>query len=247
MPVILQFLSSKSKRRNNMSELFTSAEQMQKATNYNQWTFELFCEYIRGDVLEVGCGVGSFTKLIDDHGNFDSLYSIDISQPAIDFIKTKKFKNKIKIECIDLINAEGSYDFILCMNVMEHVEDDKNFFRKLTGLLKKNGVLFLLVPSHMFLYSNFDKAAGHFKRYAKKDMNSAELPSGIKLIDQYYFNMIGALGYWAVYKALKSGNINDTEGEIGLFDKYIVPFSKKVLPLKAPFGISLISIYKKIN
>lgn len=247
MPVILQFLSSKSKRRNKMSELFTSAEQMQKATNYNQWTFELFCEYIRGDVLEVGCGVGSFTKLIDDHGNFDSLYSIDISQPAIDFIKTKKFKNKIKIECIDLINAEGSYDFILCMNVMEHVEDDKNFFRKLTGLLKKNGVLFLLVPSHMFLYSNFDKAAGHFKRYAKKDMNSAELPSGIKLIDQYYFNMIGALGYWAVYKALKSGNINDTEGEIGLFDKYIVPFSKKVLPLKAPFGISLISIYKKIN
>lgn len=230
-----------------MSELFTSAEQMQKATNYNQWTFELFCEYIRGDVLEVGCGVGSFTKLIDDHGNFDSLYSIDISQPAIDFIKTKKFKNKIKIECIDLINAEGSYDFILCMNVMEHVEDDKNFFRKLTGLLKKNGVLFLLVPSHMFLYSNFDKAAGHFKRYAKKDMNSAELPSGIKLIDQYYFNMIGALGYWAVYKALKSGSINDTEGEIGLFDKYIVPFSKKILPLKAPFGISLISIYKKIN
>lgn len=230
-----------------MSELFTSAEQMQKATNYNQWTFELFCEYIRGDVLEVGCGVGSFTKLIDDHGNFDSLYSIDISQPAIDFIKTKKFKNKIKIECIDLINAEGSYDFILCMNVMEHVEDDKNFFRKLTGLLKKNGVLFLLVPSHMFLYSNFDKAAGHFKRYAKKDMNSADLPSGIKLIDQYYFNMIGALGYWAVYKALKSGNINDTEGEIGLFDKYIVPFSKKILPLKAPFGISLISIYKKIN
>lgn len=230
-----------------MSELFTSAEQMQKATNYNQWTFELFCEYIRGDVLEVGCGVGSFTKLIDDHGNFDSLYSIDISQPAIDFIKTKKFKNKIKIECIDLINAEGSYDFILCMNVMEHVEDDKNFFRKLTGLLKKDGVLFLLVPSHMFLYSNFDKAAGHFKRYAKKDMNSAELPSGIKLIDQYYFNMIGALGYWAVYKALKSGSINDTEGEIGLFDKYIVPFSKKILPLKAPFGISLISIYKKIN
>lgn len=247
MPVTLQFLSSKSKRRNKMSELFTSAEQMQKATNYNQWTFELFCEYIRGDVLEVGCGVGSFTKLIDDQGNFDSLYSIDISQPAIDFIKTKKFKNKIKMECIDLINAEGCYDFILCMNVMEHVEDDKNFFRKLTGLLKKNGVLFLLVPSHMFLYSNFDKAAGHFKRYAKKDMNSADLPSGIKLIDQYYFNMIGALGYWAVYKALKSGNINDTEGEIGLFDKYIVPFSKKILPLKAPFGISLISIYKKIN
>jgi len=230
-----------------MSELFTSAEQMQKATNYNQWTFELFREYIRGDVLEVGCGVGSFTKLIDDHGKFDSLYSIDISQPAIDFIKEKKFRNKIKIECIDLVNAQGAYDFILCMNVMEHVEDDKNFFRKILSLLKKNGVLFLLVPSHKFLYSNFDKAAGHFKRYSKNEMNSLDITPDIQLINQYYFNMIGALGYWAVYKALKSGNINDTEGEIGLFDKYIVPFSKKILPLKVPFGISLISIYKKLN
>lgn len=230
-----------------MSELFTSAEQMQKATNYNQWTFELFREYIRGDVLEVGCGVGSFTKLIDDHGNFDSLYAIDISQHAIDFIKKKKFRNKIKIECIDLVNTQGVYDFILCMNVMEHVEDDKNFFRKILSLLKKNGVLFLLVPSHKFLYSNFDKAAGHFKRYSKNEMNSLDLTPGIQLINQYYFNMIGALGYWVVYKALKSGNINDTEGEIGMFDKYVVPFSKKILPLKVPFGISLISIYKKLN
>ncbi len=229
-----------------MSELFTSAEQMQKATNYNQWTFELFREYIQGDVLEVGCGVGSFTKLIDDHGKFDSLYSIDISKSAIEFIQKKEFKNKIKIECIDLINTEGSYDFILCMNVMEHVEDDRNFFRKILSLLKKDGVLFLLVPSHKFLYSNFDKAAGHFKRYSKKEMNSLELPADIKMIDQYYFNLIGALGYWAVYKALKSGNINDTEGEIGMFDKYIVPISKTILPLKVPFGISLISIYKKI-
>jgi len=127
------------------------------------------------------------------------------------------------------------------------VEDDKNFFRKILSLLKKKGVLFLLVPSHKFLYSNFDKAAGHFKRYSKNEMNSLDITPDIQLTNQYYFNMIGALGYWVVYKALKSGNINDTEGEIGMFDKYVVPFSKKILPLKVPFGISLISIYKKLN
>lgn len=220
---------------------------MQKATNYNQWTFEQFQQYVRGDVLEVGCGVGSFTKLITDQSSFDSLYCIDISKPAIDFIKKRKFKTDVRIECIDLIDVEGSFDFIVCMNVMEHVEDDRRFFDKLTSLLKNNGVLFLLVPSHKFLYSNFDVAAGHFKRYSKAMMNSFGLNGGVKLINQYYFNMIGALGYWVVYKALKSGNINDTEGEIGMFDKYIVPFSKKILPDDTPFGISLISIYKKNN
>lgn len=77
-----------------MSELFTSAEQMQKATNYNQWTFEQFEKYIKGEVLEVGCGVGSFTKLITEQSKFDSLYCIDISAPAIDHIKKKNLKVK---------------------------------------------------------------------------------------------------------------------------------------------------------
>ena len=230
-----------------MSELFTSAEQMQKATNYNQWTFDQFKEFIHGDILEVGCGVGSFTKLITDQSDFDSMYCIDISSAAIEHIKKREFSKEIRIECIDLINVTGEYDFIVCMNVMEHVEDDSKFFKKLTGLMKPGGVLFHLVPSHQFLYSNFDKAAGHFKRYDKSMMRKFETGEDVKLISQYYFNMIGALGYWAVYKALKSGNINDTEGEIGLFDKYIVPFSRNFLPLKTPFGISLISIYKKNN
>lgn len=230
-----------------MSELFTSAEQMQKATNYNQWTFDQFKEFIHGDILEVGCGVGSFTKLITDQSDFDSMYCIDISSAAIEHIKKREFSKVIRIECIDLINVTGEYDFIVCMNVMEHVEDDSKFFKKLTGLMKPGGVLFHLVPSHQFLYSNFDKAAGHFKRYDKSMMRKFETGEDVKLVKQYYFNMIGALGYWAVYKALKSGNINDTEGEIGLFDKYIVPFSRNFLPLKTPFGISLISIYKKNN
>ncbi len=229
-----------------MTELFGSSEQMQKATNYNQWTFELFEEYIRGDVLEVGCGVGSFTKLISEQSSFDSLYCIDISQPAIDFVSKKDFGRNIRFECIDLINVEGKYDFIVCMNVMEHVEDDKSFFSKILSLLKSGGVLFLLVPSHKFLYSNFDKVAGHYKRYTKAMMNEFSLPDDVSLIKQFYFNMIGAFGYWAVYKALKSDNVNDTEGEIGLFDKYVVPFSKTFLPVSTPIGISIISIYKKL-
>ena len=96
------------------------------------------------------------------------------------------------------------------------------------------------------LMAEFSLLAGRTD-YSKNEMNSLDLTPDIQLINQYYFNMIGALGYWVVYKALKSGNINDTEGEIGMFDKYVVPFSKKILPLKVPFGISLISIYKKLN
>jgi SAM-dependent methyltransferase len=226
-----------------MSELYTSAEQMQGAVNYNQWTYEQFAPYLHGDVLEVGCGVGSFTKIITEKATFNSLYSIDISEPAISFIKTKTFKKPVRFECIDLVHVTGSYDFIVCMNVMEHVEDDKRFFKHLISLLKPNGVLFLLVPSHQSLYSDFDKAAGHYKRYAKKDLDT--LPKEYsKLLKRYYFNPIGALGYWFVYKVLKK-NPQEKPGEIDTFDKYVVPMSKMVFPQSAPFGISLIAVFQK--
>ena len=56
-----------------MSELFTSAEQMRNANKYNYWTYEKFAKYIKGTVLEVGCGVGSFTKLILNDENCEKL------------------------------------------------------------------------------------------------------------------------------------------------------------------------------
>ncbi len=220
---------------------------MQNAANYNQWIYELFEKYIHGNVLEVGCGVGSFTKLITEQNNFNSLYCIDISNPAIDLMRSANFGHKVRIECIDMMDIEGEFDLIICMNVMEHVEDDRTFFNKLMRSLKSGGVLFLLVPSHKFLYSNFDVVAGHFKRYNKEMINSLSLPPDVNLLEQYYFNLIGALGYWVVYKALKSNDVNDTDSEIGIFDKYLVPLSKKILPLKTPIGISLISIYRKNN
>lgn len=226
-----------------MSELYTSAEQMQCAVNYNQWTYEQFAPYLRGDVLEVGCGVGSFTKIITEHGNFNSLYSIDISAPAINFIKTKSFKKPVKFECIDLINVSGAYDFIVCMNVMEHVKEDKIFFTKLLSLLKPNGFLFLLVPSHPFLYSDFDRAAGHFKRYVKQDFKKLTVHNS-RILEQYYFNPIGALGYWLVYKILKK-DPKEKPGEIDVFDKYAVPASKLLFPKGAPVGISLITVFQK--
>lgn len=223
--------------------LFVSGEQMSSSVNYIRWTFEQFAPYLRGDILEVGCGVGSFTEIIAAEANFNSLYCIDISEPAVNFVKTKPFRKPVKFECIDLFHVSGAYDCIVCMNVMEHVKEDNLFFKKLTSLLKPGGSLFLLVPSHQSLYSNFDLAAGHFKRYSKQDLK--KLPTeGTRIVNSYYFNPIGALGYWFVYKALKK-NPQEKPGEIDVFDKYVVPVSKVFFPKGAPFGISLIAIFQK--
>src|SRR5271157_3742813 len=111
---------------NSETSLFTSAEQMAEADNYNEWTFSLFQRYIKGNVLEVGCGVGSFTRRIIQDGSFESLLSIDISQNAIDYCRVKFTHSALIFQCIDVQKVQGEFDAIICMNVLEHIQNHED-------------------------------------------------------------------------------------------------------------------------
>lgn len=228
--------------------LFVSAAQMSKANNYNEWTFSLFRQYIRGNVLEVGCGVGSFTRRIVEYGAFEHLLSIDISQSAVDYCLTRFAHPNLQLQCIDARDVHGQFDLIVCMNVLEHIEDHEGALRHLFDILSPGGTLFLLVPAHQELFNRFDTEGGHFRRYNKRSirelLGSVTGSSRYKL-EQFYFNSIGALGYWFVYKMLNKVPQNSAKSEIGLFDTLIVPVIRRIEGRFMPFGISVISLITK--
>ena len=101
--------------------LFVSGIEMSEADNYNDWTFSLFAPYLRGRVLEVGCGVGSFTRRIVARGGFDSLLSIDVAAEAV--AHTAKHIRHPALSCRqqDVRETTGKFDAIICMNVLEHM------------------------------------------------------------------------------------------------------------------------------
>jgi SAM-dependent methyltransferase len=228
-----------------MSELLCSSAQMRNAGNYNRWTFEQLRPFVKGRGLEVGCGVGTFTRLIAAHAGCAGLHAIDTSRAAIDYLKTQQLPPKVAAECVDLMEVSGTYDFVVCMNVLEHVADDQPFFGRLFERLGPDGVLFLLVPAHRWLATAFDAEAGHHRRYTRQTLNQYPLPAGVQRVEQYYFNMLGAVGYWIVYKLLRQPPAQDPAGAIGFFDRALVPLSQRLLPRRVPFGTSLISIYRK--
>jgi len=230
------------------NKLFYSSKGMENAVNYNRWTYEQFSDYIRGDVLEVGCGVGSFTDLILKGGGFRKLLSIDMSAEAISYCK-KRFKHtSLELKCMDVMHINSKFDLVICMNVLEHLKDDGNALRHMFSLLNDRGVLFLLVPAHKFLFSSFDELGGHYRRYTRKDIltlirNNVSMPS--LYIDQYYFNLVGAIGYYFTYKIIRKQPRIAASSEISLYDKLIVPLQKRFACRMVPFGISLITIIRK--
>lgn len=235
-------------KNDSKENLFVSSTQMAEADNYNEWTFSLFQPYVNGDVLEVGCGVGSFTRRIVENSAFNKFLSIDISRDAVEHCRARFSHPALEFQQIDAREVQGTFDLIVCMNVLEHIEDHEGALKHLFDLLKTGGKLFLLVPAHQSLYNQFDVEGGHFRRYDKKSIREllANAAGGGKYrLEQFYFNSVGALGYWLVYKVIKKIPQSGAKSEIGLFDKFVVPIMRRLEGKSLPFGISVISIITK--
>jgi len=153
----------------------------------------------------------------------------------------------VDIRLADVMSISDMFDCIVCMNVLEHIRDDHDALTHMLSRLNSGGTLFLLVPAHQGLFTAFDVAAGHYRRYNKESMAAliAAIGSHDFSLRQYYFSAIGAIGYYIVYGLLRTPPKANASAEIGLFDRYVVPVQRVIEPRWMPFGISLITVIRR--
>lgn len=221
----------------------TTLESMSQAVWYNLWTLKKFLPHLSGDILEIGCGIGNFTNALTKYG---SVWAVDIEKEYIEQTK-KNTKGKANVGFGDIEKGkyffDKKFDTVICLNVLEHIKDDKRALKNLYSLLKKGGKLVLLVPAHQFLYGGIDEAIGHYRRYQKKSLNLMMKSLGFEIINVRSLNFLGALGWWYSSK-LRNKSIVE-EGKVKIFN-IIAPL---VLPLEnivePPFGTSVLIIAQK--
>ncbi len=199
--------------------------------------------FLKGNVLEVGAGCGSFTRNYLNK-KIDSLLLTDLDKNNIHELN-QKFKNnsKIKITSKKLNNIKKKFDTIIYLHVLEHIKNDKSEIKFALKKLKKNGILIIMVPAHQKIYSNLDKAVGHFRRYDfkffKKNFKSLETVN-IKFLD--------SMGYFLYYlnKIFFKKEIYPSSFKIFIWDKFFTPLTMIVDFLSGyRFGKCILAIYKK--
>jgi SAM-dependent methyltransferase len=219
------------------------------ARNYIEWQIEPFMPYLRGQILEVGIGHGSFAPLLRQCGVY---VGIDIDPDSVANAR-RRFPGDEFAVCdildesnLKLILPNGA-DAIISVNVLEHIEDDHRALRNLIETLRPGGHLLLNVPALMLLYNDLDRLAGHFRRYTKGRLRHLFDDQPVTIERLCYFNPLGGLGWWLNsfkrYDALNSDSLN---GQIRFFDKYVVPVSRTLDPLCRPwFGQSVVCIGRR--
>ncbi len=204
-----------------------------QAVNWKRYFAKKIKPFISGDVLEVGAGTGNNTKLLND-GSLRSWLLLEPDIKHCSILKGMLTRNELPATCslqegfIVNIEKEKKFDTILYLDVLEHIDDDGAEIGFAAERLKEGGKLIVLSPAHQFLFSPFDKAIGHCRRYDKKAIRSA-VNGRLREISINYYDSIGLMASLANKLLLRQSS--PTNAQVHFWDKYMVSGSRIVDPL----------------
>jgi SAM-dependent methyltransferase len=218
------------------------------ASAYNDWIARQARAYLGRRILDAGCGSGNITRLLVDR---DLVVAVD-AWPAFVDIVGSSFAGVPNLRChqFDLADAalidalrEYRLDSAMCVNVLEHVEEDRTALGNLAAVLPPGGRLFLLVPAFPVLYGKMDEADHHFRRYTKASLRGtvAGLPFAIERL--YYMNVLGFFSWFVYGRILRRSFVS--ENMYSAYDHLVRVLEKVESVVSPPFGQSLVAVLRK--
>lgn len=218
-------------------------ESMSQAVWYNKWIINKISKFLKGDILEAGCGIGNFTNELSKFGD---VWAIDIDKSYVNEAQKKVLNVKVGLGDIEkgkFFFKHKTFDSIFCINVLEHIKDDSKALKNLNNILKKDGTLILLVPAHNFLFGSIDTSIGHFRRYNKKDLIGLLEKNNFKVTHLRNLNFLGGIGWFITGKIFKKNTVNKDHLKIFNFLAPIFLFFEDMIePL---FGTSVLLTAQK--
>ena len=144
---------------------------------------------------------------------------------------------------IQSLSREARFDAILYVDVLEHVADDAAELRAAARLLRRpGGALIILAPAHRWLYSPFDRAIGHQRRYTRRSLERV-MPAGLTRLTLRYLDSVGLLASAGNRFVLRRSL--PTERDIARWDRLMVPLSRRLDRwLGFRVGKSLVGIWR---
>jgi SAM-dependent methyltransferase len=203
--------------------------------------------FVAGDVLEVGAGIGANTPYLNRGGNRrwvclepDPLLA---AQLTLNLRQTNP-RGECETVCGTVQSLEASqFDTILYVDVLEHIENDRQELEAAAAHLRGGGRLIVLSPAHQRLFTPFDAAIGHFRRYNRPMLRSIS-PASLRLEQVWYLDSVGLV--LSVANRLFLRQSMPTKAQLGFWDQCVIPVSR-VLDrcLFGMVGKSIVGIWRR--
>ncbi len=196
-----------------------------------EWVLDEFAPFLGDRILEVGAGTGTITrKLLERHpeASIVALEPADNMFSLLEPFTTLAPRVSARKQTLPeyLPEAAGSFDVVLYVNVLEHIENDGKEVRLAAEALRPGGALLVFGPALEGLYSQLDKKAGHYRRYSLEGMRRLAEDAGLRVVSLHYFDLLGVLPYYLAYTTLRRTTISSST--LWSYDRLIVPLSRSI-------------------
>jgi len=221
---------------------------MRLARNNTRWIFEQIRPYMGDNILEVGSGIGNISKFLVSFNK--NLVFTDINNSYLEYLRHRFIGNpKVKVIPHDVLSTDLSrishfnIDTVVCINVLEHIKEDKKVLENIYKILNENGKLILIVPAMKNLYGSLDEKLGHFRRYNKDELVGKLEQENFVIEKSCYHNLVAAIGWFVNGRIFRRKLMSGFQ--VSLFDKFVPLLAAIERKIRIPFGLSLIMICRK--
>jgi SAM-dependent methyltransferase len=221
-------------------------EIFEKAHNWKAYLRRSMQPYLTGSVLEVGAGLGANTRQFAAL-HFDRWTCLEPDESLAEQIEPGGpllGRHKVIVGDLGVLDPALRFDAILYIDVLEHIEDDAGELRRAASHLSRGGALLVLSPAHPWLFTPFDRAIGHFRRYTKASLQAAS-PPHLRREKLQYLDAAGLLALLGNRLLLHSSM--PTAGQVRTWDSVLVPCSRWLDPLFCgTTGKSVLGVWRNV-
>lgn len=220
-----------------MTELAYAGSELQlfaAAKRWKRYWSSRVAPFVHGDVLDVGAGIGSTISILAPQVDGASWTALEPDTQLFRELQNAREAGRLPRDTRLLqgiladLPANERFHCILYIDVLEHIEDDAGELRRAREHLLPGGHLIVVAPAHNALYTPFDQAIGHFRRYDRRGL-ARLLPEGLERIELRYLDSVGLLASAANRLLLRTAH--PTPAQIATWDTLMVPLSRLVDPI----------------
>jgi len=219
---------------------------MSGVPRFNRWMGETIRPFVGNTVLEIGAGIGNLTQILMPR---DRYLATDIDAHYLDYLKSyaigKPWLDATRVDVTnsdDFYELQGSFDTVICLNVLEHVADERGALQSMRSALSEGGRLILLVPQGPGLFGSLDEALGHERRYTKPGLAEALRANGFELERMFDFNRATTPGWWLNGRVLERRSFGRLQLKLVNHTTWLLRRLDRVLPWS---GASVVAVARR--
>jgi 2-polyprenyl-3-methyl-5-hydroxy-6-metoxy-1,4-benzoquinol methylase len=220
---------------------------LSQTNQFNRWMADTIRKYVGSQVLEIGAGIGNLSQHLAARRKTYIATDIDDEHLARLRVRFHQRPNVILRKCdlscpADFADLKERADTVVCLNVLEHIEDDATGLGNIHSALKPGGTAIVLVPQGQKIYGTLDEVLGHFRRYSEQELRKKMEAAGLHVERVLHFNRITMPGWYLNGRILKRKSFG--RFQLFIFDHLV--WLWKILDRLIPWmSVSIIGIAKK--